>query len=82
MMSAPFSVSKYMGARKSMSKDKSMDATNSRANSRRKTFNSMDASNIMDQSKSMDATNRTNRGNICIKTLKIEIMNKVTVAHL
>jgi hypothetical protein len=58
--------SKYMGASKSMSKDKSMDASNSRADNRRNTFNSMDDSNIMDQSKSMDATNRTNRGNICI----------------
>ena len=59
-----------MGASKSMSKE-SMDASNSRADSRRNTFNCMDASNIMDQSKSMDATNRTNRGNICINTLKI-----------
>ncbi len=70
-----------MGASKSMSKDKSMDASNSRADSRRNTFNCVDASNIMDQSKSMDATNRTNRGNICINTLKIEIRDKVTVAH-
>jgi hypothetical protein len=55
-----------MGASKSMSKDKSMDASNSRADSRRNTFNCMDA---------------RNRGNICINTLKIEIRDKVTVAH-
>jgi hypothetical protein len=70
-----------MGASKSMSKDKSMDASNSRADSRRNTFKCMDASNIMDQSKSMDTTNRTNRGNICINTLKIGIRDKVTVVH-
>jgi hypothetical protein len=29
----------------------------------------------------MDATNRTNRGNIRINTLKIEMRDKVTVAH-
>jgi hypothetical protein len=29
----------------------------------------------------MDATKRTNRGNICINTLKIEIRYKETVAH-
>ncbi len=74
-----------MSASKSMSKDKSMDASNSRADSRRNTFNCMDANNIMDQSKSMDATNRTNRGNICIHVntfkIKIKIRDKVTVAH-
>jgi hypothetical protein len=36
-----------------MSKDKSMDASNSRADNRRNTFNSMDASNIIHQGKSM-----------------------------
>ncbi len=40
--------SKCMGASKSMSKDKSMDASNIRADNRRNTFNGMDASNIMD----------------------------------
>jgi hypothetical protein len=59
-----------------------MDASNSRADNRRNTFNSMDASNIMHQGKSMDATNRTNRGNIFIKLLKIESKCKVTVAQL
>ncbi len=62
----------YLGASRSMSKDKSMDASNSKADNRRNTFNSMDASNIMHQGKNMDATNRTNRGNICIKLLKLE----------
>jgi hypothetical protein len=47
-----------MGASKIMSKDKSMDAGNSRADNRRNTCNSMDASSIMDNGKSMDATNR------------------------
>ena len=62
-----------MGADKSMSKDKSMDASNSRADNRRNTFNGMDASNIMHQGKSMDATNKSNRGNIWIRFLKLDV---------
>jgi hypothetical protein len=61
-----------MGASKSMSKDKSMDASNSRVDNRRNTCNSMDASNTMDidKGKSMDATNRR------IKVLKNCTLNQ------
>jgi hypothetical protein len=55
-----------MIASNSMTMSKSMDASNSRANNKRNTCNSMGASNSMDKGKSMDAIN--SRANFRRKT--------------
>jgi hypothetical protein len=64
-----------MGAIRSMSKDKSMDASssNSRADNSRNTCNSMDASNIMDKARAWTPlTGGTTEETPSFKLLKLE----------